>query len=197
MDIKYHNNRFYGLKNYNMDNITEVDIIKQSRKRGPKSQFFIMQQLPRDEYNMEEYVSYGTPTKDQKEININYYYNIYINKPLGEKEFPNIGGELMDEERDKTWELVKNCQDLLAKNTRERLETVLNALVEERMKRLSVDKLKAIFSLYSEGLLETDDVLRLGNIDFYQFREYLNDHNIPYRYEDNYNESLDDYKDLL
>lgn len=125
-------------------------------------------------------------------------YQSYISsKPSSEPDVLGIGGETMAESQDKTWEIFKNCDVFLSGEIQGRLSTVLEALVSERQQRLGGDNLSALFSLYSEGKLETSDVLRIGNVDLYQFREYLNAHNIPYRYEEDYSECLDDYKDLL
>lgn len=205
MDLNYHKSRMNGSETDNLDSILVESNFNATRDYDDlRNPFGDYEKLRKNWTTLQEQAMTNKPNIPDRKIVLEIKHNTTINHTsysnyITPLKVPDSGGGTMveDNDQDNTWELIKSCDTFLTENIRDRLSSVLEALVSERMQRLGGDKLSALFSLYKEGILETDDVLRFGDIDLYQFREYLNTHNIPYRYEEGYIECLDDFKDLL
>ncbi len=122
------------------------------------------------------------------------HYRIIRNEKLQDNSLIR-GGEM--EKQSRTWDVIKNSEGAILKESQKRIEFLIDTLITERQMRDGVGKRDAIFSLYSNGLLETNDVLRVANMDFFDFREYLNEHKIPFRYESDFDDGIGGFGELL
>lgn len=152
----------------------------------------------------------GFDSIHSKDIEYGVQFNLIINKKehimktyhtyISSDELfkgPNTESGIMGKHEDCAWNSIENCKDVLLTGLKERVGLLIDALIAERQKCNNVSRIEAIFSLYSDGSLETDDVLRAADFDFYDFRKYLNDHKIPYRYEDGFIDNIEGFEELL